>query len=59
MEKMREEFEKEMIAHGYEPEELLPDEETGGYRDLELVAMWVGWKLGWKAALNCGGEHNG
>lgn len=59
MENMREEFEKEMAAHGYEPDEFLPDEETGGYKDPELVAMWVGWKLGWQAALKAKEQSNG
>ena len=45
---MRQSFEKEMIAYGYEPEELVIDDETGTYRDDELLAMWVGFKIGYE-----------
>lgn len=43
---MRQAFEKEMIAYGYEPEELVLDGETGTYLDDELRAMWVGFRMG-------------
>lgn len=43
----KEEFEKHMLMWGYEPDELVLCEETGEYKDGELRAMWVGFKLGW------------
>lgn len=46
----------EEMVEGLTDEEMARCEDTGGYRDPELLAMWCGWELGWSAVGARGGR---